>query len=212
MPEKLTLVLMAGLPGAGKTVLTLALGQALGWPVIDKDTLKSPLLALGVPESVAGPASYDLLLALARDLLVEQRLSVILDSPAAYAIVLARAGELAGSAGADLKVVLCLAPRDVRSRRVAARAGRPSQQASLLDTAEDGQERFGHLPANTLRVDTTRPLAELVTDVLTYLPGPREPRSWERRRGGGWPLTPIPCRLLGGRTAQLERVLRCWRG
>jgi predicted kinase len=87
--EQRTLVLMAGLPGAGKTTLALALGRALGWPVVDKDTLKSPLLKLGIANEVAGPASYTLLLALARDLLVHQRLSVILDSPAAYPRVVA---------------------------------------------------------------------------------------------------------------------------
>ncbi|MEO7077131.1 MAG: AAA family ATPase [Ktedonobacterales bacterium] len=70
---------MAGLPGAGKT--TLALGRALGWPVVDKDTLKSSLLDGDVPEELAGPASYKLLLAMGRDLCARQGLTVILDSP-----------------------------------------------------------------------------------------------------------------------------------
>jgi len=38
--SRLTLVLMAGLPGAGKTTLAYALGRELGWQVIDKDTYK----------------------------------------------------------------------------------------------------------------------------------------------------------------------------
>ncbi len=52
-----TLVLMAGLAGTGKTSLALALGNRLGWPVIDKDTGKSGLLELGVSEELAGAAS-----------------------------------------------------------------------------------------------------------------------------------------------------------
>jgi predicted kinase len=72
-----TLVLMAGMPGAGKTALAVGIGQALGWPVIDKDSLKSPLLAAGVAEEVAGSVSYALLLELGWDLLARQRLSVI---------------------------------------------------------------------------------------------------------------------------------------
>ena len=38
------LVLMAGLPGGSKTMLALALGKELGWPVLDKDTVKTTLL------------------------------------------------------------------------------------------------------------------------------------------------------------------------
>lgn len=41
-----TLVVMAGLSGAGKSTLALALGRALGWPVLDKDSIKAPLLEL----------------------------------------------------------------------------------------------------------------------------------------------------------------------
>ena len=62
-----TLVLMAGPPGAGKTTLALAIGHARGWPVIDKDTLKSAMLTVGVAEALAGPGSYELLNDLGRD-------------------------------------------------------------------------------------------------------------------------------------------------
>src|SRR5579884_3196748 len=59
-----TLVLMAGAPGAGKTTLALAVGRALGWPVVDKDTLKSVLLTAAIANEVAGATSYRLLYAL----------------------------------------------------------------------------------------------------------------------------------------------------
>lgn len=69
-PRSPTLVLMAGPPGAGKTTLALALSRALGWPSVDKDTLKSSMLAAGVPEEIAGRASYDLMFDVGRDLLL----------------------------------------------------------------------------------------------------------------------------------------------
>jgi predicted kinase len=53
-----TLVLLAGLSGSGKTTLALAIGKRLGWPVLDKDSVRSPLLELGAPEELAGQASY----------------------------------------------------------------------------------------------------------------------------------------------------------
>jgi len=37
------------------------------------------------------------------------------------------------------------------------------------DVVTDGREHFGHLPADTLQVDTTRLQAEIVEEVLTHL-------------------------------------------
>jgi predicted kinase len=160
---------MAGLPGAGKSSQALALGRALHWPVFDKDTLKSPLLGLGIADQVAGAASYQLMLAVGRDLLVEQGLSVILDSPTFYPSVVEQAAELARQAGGRLRVVLCLADRDVRDARTLARVAKPSQPQTPSEFAGNGRERFGHLPAGTLVVRTARPVEELVAEVLAQL-------------------------------------------
>ena len=167
-----TLVLLAGPPGAGKTTLALAVGDALRWPVIDKDTLKSAMLASGIADDLAGRASYELLLAVGRDLLLHQRLSVILDSPATYPIVVEWATALAREADATLRVVLCLADRALRTRRLAARVARPSQWAVDASAIEDGRREWaGHLPPETLAIRTERPLPDLVTEVLAYLRG-----------------------------------------
>lgn len=167
-----TLLLLAGPPGAGKTTLALAVGGALGWPVIDKDTLKSAMLEGGIAEELAGPASYELLLAIGRDLLLHQRLSVILDSPATYPIVVERATALAREADARLRVVMCLADRELRTRRLAARVARSSQWAVDASAIEDGRREWaGHLPPETLAIRTERPLPEQVTEVLASLRG-----------------------------------------
>ena len=166
---------MAGLPGSGKSTLALALGRALGSAVIDKDTLHSTLLTAGLPNALAAPTAYELMLALARDLLIEQWRSVILDSPALHPSTVQRATELARLAGVPLVVVLCLAPKEIRDRRVTARARKASQPPTPSSQTEDiGHQRgaFRHLPAGTLRVDTTQPLAETVAEVLAYLTPP----------------------------------------
>lgn len=166
------LLLMAGLPGAGKSTLAAALGRALNLPVLDKDTIKAGLLEFGASEALAGPASYALLLDLAQDLIVHQGRSVILDSPALYAPVIDRAKAIAAAGDAELRVLLCLAPGAVRAERVAARERLRSQLASVDPTEGDGSARFGHLPRHTIPVWTDGAAAAMVTAALDALSVP----------------------------------------
>jgi len=168
----LTLVLMAGLPGTGKTTLALALGQRLRWPVIDKDSLKSPLLSIGIQNEFAGPASYVLMLEIAHDLLVQQRLSVILDSPARYPSVLERVRALTCSVKAHLKIIYCMAHQEIRNQRIRSRVARPSQWNIDTDTQltnEQERQMFAHLPADTLVLDTQHTFEECIVEGLAYL-------------------------------------------
>lgn len=170
MRQDLTLVLMAGMPGTGKTSLAVALGQTWGWPVIDKDSLKSPLLTGGVSAELAGPASYTLMLELAQDLLVKQHLSVILDSPGRFPFVLERVKAMSEQVGARLKIIQCMAPRQLRNQRLTERSARPSQwreDAGLSD--EEEREMFAHLPTHTLVLDTSFPLRDCLASACAYL-------------------------------------------
>jgi len=170
--SRLTLVLMAGMPGTGKTSLALAFGQLLKWPVIDKDSLKSPMLTTSIGEELAGSASYALMLEIAYDLLGRQHFSVILDSPGRFPSVLERVNAMADLVGANLKIVHCVASRGLRNRRLSGRVARPSQwnkDAGLSDEQE--QQMFAHFPADRLIVDTSLPLNECVTMGLAYLQG-----------------------------------------
>jgi len=166
---KPTLVLMAGMPGAGKSTLALALGRELGWPVLDKDTIKVALLEEEVPESIAGPASYYVPLALCRDLVGPQQLSVIFDSPAAYPNVVEQAQKITEAAGGLLKVVFCHAGSKVRNQRLSERPRRLSQMQSDPSTDEENLRRFTHLPLTALRLEMERPLSELVAEALAYI-------------------------------------------
>jgi predicted kinase len=166
-PSALTLVLMAGAPGAGKSTLALAIGRALGWPVVDKDTLKSALLEAGTTDARAGPLSYDLMFEVGRDVLVRQRQSVILDSPAAYPRCVERATQIAAEAGGRLRVVCCVADDAVRAARLGTRRTLRSQLTA--GTFQSGSERFAHLPGDALTLDSARPLADLLSEALAYI-------------------------------------------
>ena len=174
--QRLTVVMMAGLPGAGKSTLALALGRALGWPVIDKDLFETVLRAAGQGDGSTAIA-YDPMFALARDLLVEQRLSIILDCPAVFPARVEQAWQLARSTGARFTPVLCLAGQEERNRRMArevpesAREWRAPPRRRPSDIAGDGREQFPHLPADVLAVRTDRLGPDVVADVVAQLRG-----------------------------------------
>ena len=175
-----TLLLMAGLPGSGKSTLALALGHRLGWLVLDKDTVKSALLELAAPEVLAGEASYVVLYDLARDFVVKQGLSVILDTPAFYPRVLEVARDITRDAHAQLRVVLCLASQEVRIRRLTDRSRVASQPGagdlrSYSDDRGNGRKWFDHLPQDTLIVDTNGPITDIVEQAVAYTSGGRKP-------------------------------------
>lgn len=170
MMERPTLALMAGPPGVGKTTLAVAAARMLRWAVIDKDTLKSCLLNAGMAEEIAGPSSYDLMFDIGKDVLVDQRLSVILDSPAGYPSVVERARGLARQAEADLKFILCLADPSVRAVRLAQRTARPSQWKVDLMAEEDVRQRWASLlPSDSLVLDMAQATDDLVQAVVPYL-------------------------------------------
>lgn len=168
--EQPTLLLMAGLPGSGKTTLALALGYEMRWPVLDKDTLKSTLLEMGIEERVAGPTSYDLLFAIGYDLLVQQGHSIILDSPSLYPLNIERAERIAREANARLKVILCVVEEHVRRARLMQRRRKISQPLiHAFPVSEQERDRFGHLPAETLVLHTAQPLEVLVPTARAFL-------------------------------------------
>jgi predicted kinase len=163
---------MAGLPGSGKSTLALAVGRRLGWPVIDKDTVKSGLLDLGADEELAAQASYVLLHDFARDLMAGQGLSVVLDTPSSYERVIQTCTEIAEDAGGALCIVLCEATVETRAERLRTRERRSSHVAAIDEAAEAIiRQRFEKLPKGTLRLSTEGPAEDLVDEVVAHAVG-----------------------------------------
>ena len=101
--EALTLLMLAGLPGTGKTTLAYELARLFRWTLLDKDLLNTELLKAGLPQSKAGPLAYELMFSLARDLVVQQRQSVILDTAGRQPGILEQATSITHEGHAQLQ-------------------------------------------------------------------------------------------------------------
>lgn len=167
-----TLLMLAGLPGTGKTTLAYALARQLGWPVLNKDNINAVLLNTGMAQTEAAPLAYQLLFTLAEDLIVGQHISVILDSAGRQPFILERTTDIAQHCGARLKIIRCVAPQAVRAQRLAERVAGPSQW--VVDQATDGDQAtwYAHLPPDALVLYTEQPLDNLVATTLTFIQQP----------------------------------------
>jgi predicted kinase len=180
-----TMVLVGGLPGAGKSALAGALADRLGWTVLNSDRIRKELAGLR-PEHPAAAAfeagiyaeawtnrCYGELLHRAVTLLADGE-SVIADASWISAEHRAAAATAAGRAGAELIQLRCSAPPGLAERRMAARQPGPSDAdaqiarqmaaamepwpgATTIDTGRGGTEGAA---------DESGPFGELVQEAL----------------------------------------------
>ena len=169
MNAPLTLVMLAGMPGAGKSTLARALADQLGWLVLDKDVVHTTLLAQGVAADQAGPVAYQVTVSLAEDLVQRQHRSLLLDTAGRQPSILAACQRIAQASGSRLRVVRCTAPSIVRAARMAGRAGLPSQWAADDTPPEVEAAWYAHLPAETLLLDMTQPLAAALAQAAVFV-------------------------------------------
>jgi predicted kinase len=168
--SQLIFLLFAGLPGVGKTTLSCELGRHLQWHVIDKDALKKAFMDQGLENEAAGYIAYEQAFETAYHVLTNEKRSVILDSAALQKFIVARAREdVSAIPHVKLKVILCVADRDLRNDRM---RKRPSQITTIhIDPATivDYFQIFSHLPEDTCILYTNRPLKECLADAIKYL-------------------------------------------
>jgi uridine kinase len=166
-----TFVMMAGLPGAGKTTLAYALGRAFQWQVIDKDSYKHVLLKQGLDDDSASNAAYELSFSMARNMLTKQQASVILDSSALHRFILDNVKDICGIANAQLKVILCVADRDLRNYRQRTRLYQPTNIRVDPATIADYLRHFKHLPPepDTLILYTTASVEECLAKAKQHV-------------------------------------------
>ena len=165
------LVMMAGLPGVGKTSLTYALGGELGYQIVDKDLYRQALIQqTGLDPDQASKLAYELSFAQIHTLLVQRQLSTIFDSAALHRVTLDRIKDIMSRNNrATLKVILCVVERDLRNERLRNRLDQPTNLSIDPATLSDYFRYFEHLPADRLTLFTHEPLAMCIEKARAYI-------------------------------------------
>ena len=164
-----TLVLMAGLPGVGKSTLAAQLGAMLHWLVLDRDIIKTAMIDTGMDEEQAGWIAYEMFFALAEDIIMQQHHSIILDTSALRPFILERATAIARSASAQLKVILCTADSATRVSRLRQRDDQNWRAKILTVIFDNDYFYFSHLPTDMLVLSSVTPFEEYLVQALSYL-------------------------------------------
>jgi predicted kinase len=156
------LVIVGGAPATGKTTLALALGAALGLPLIAKDDIKESLAAPFATGDLAwsrrlGVAAYGVLYAMAERILVAGQ-GLILESNFRSGISDAPLRDLARLA--PTIVIVCRTPDAVRRKRFEERAAHGRHRvhidsAILAGWSSDDEEFLIDIGTPRLIVDTT---------------------------------------------------------
>src|SRR5688572_17004623 len=165
------LLQMAGESGAGKSTLALAVGQATGAVVLDKDLIYGPLIEEGVLQMGMGGPSYAVLFKLAESVLA-QGFSVVVDSGAFWTPIIERGQAVATRARVRYDIVECRCiDAEEQERRLITRTGEVSQPRSRaeLHTSLSRPGVLLSVAEPHLNVDTTQPLEKCVRQVLEYL-------------------------------------------
>lgn len=173
----MSLVVLSGLPGSGKTLLARALGIALDAAVVSVDSVERAIRRAGIsPDEPIGLAAYSVAQGLADDELALGH-TVVADAVNVAAEAREAWQSLARDHDADLRVVevVCGDPAEHRRRveeRAATGTGMPPMPWSRV---RELAESYRPWPVETLTVDSTGELALLVRAVLDFV-SPGTPR------------------------------------
>jgi predicted kinase len=166
MRELMTLIVMRGYPGTGKSTIARAISAALHAPLIDRDILRQKAVDIFGNLPHVGRFSYELMFALTEEQL-GLGLSVVVDTPLTYRTTYEQAKELAQTFHAPMLVVHCQCSPEVQKRRLEGRVGKVSEfQITSWEEWMQWKPRFEDFDDEGCIIDTSNPLDDSLAKVM----------------------------------------------
>ncbi len=165
------LVVLSGLPCAGKSAIADALGRELGVPVLSVDPIEAAILRCGIPQSFeTGVAAYEVAASVAEHQL-QMGLTVIADSVSSLEVgrnMWRQAAARADSALAIIEVI-CSDESLHRERLASRRRDIPGFQEPSWRDVQARRSEWEPWDEDRLVLDTVRGIDAMVADTLNYL-------------------------------------------
>lgn len=165
------LIVVSGLPGAGKSSLADALGPKLGAPVLSVDPIEAALWRSGIqPSFETGLAAYEVVAVLAEHQL-RLGLTVIADAVSSLEVARRMWRKAARSAGAPMRVIeVVCGDEQVHRRRLAGRTrGIEGFPEPAWEDVVARQQEWEPWTDDRLVVDSLDDLAQTVGRAMAYL-------------------------------------------
>jgi len=168
-----TYVLMAGLPGTGKTTLALALAQELGGAVLSKDTVRAVLFPgpLTVYTREQDDLCFKMILEAANYLAAHNRVEFIFLDGRTFSRrdQIDEAIQAANAAGCAWKILYTTCPDAIAEARLLKDASTHPAANRTVEVYREVKARFGPISYPHLGIDTSQPLEPCVQKALVYL-------------------------------------------
>jgi predicted kinase len=166
-----TLIVMSGLPVAGKSTVAERLSAALSLPVLAVDLIAAAMWGAGIPKESTGTAPYQVARALAAEQL-RLGLSVIVDAVNAGERTRAMWRSLATEHGVDLRIIECVCSnRELHRQRVGQRRRNiPGMAEATWEWVEQQRSMYAPWADERLVLETSQlDIADLATAAIAYV-------------------------------------------